>query len=185
MNNTLPQWETQKYYYGFNPVGDYVILSKNRNSSLLEQSNFEVAQKLLLHAAWNNKLQCPPRPPACDKETPRYEGYIYTHCASHWACGWIEYLMIRHEESMLDNPAYQILLNIASAILSSLDNYPVLDDNAYWDKQYNTINEYWDNMDYLERIDYCKQANCNIFAACRDTVPIEVYDLLIDKNEFK
>ena len=35
------RWQTPDSYAGFNPVGDIVICSQNRDSSILEQSNYQ------------------------------------------------------------------------------------------------------------------------------------------------
>ena len=41
MNIDNYRWETPDYYGGFNPIGDIVVYSQNRDSTILEQSNYE------------------------------------------------------------------------------------------------------------------------------------------------
>lgn len=66
--NSLTVWKTPSNYAGYDPVGDYVLYSMHRDSSILEQSNYDCYKKLVPQA--------------------------YEFEAGHWAVGWVKYLML-------------------------------------------------------------------------------------------
>ena len=43
MSETLTKWEHPDNYAGFSPVGDYLLLSKNRDRYILDEVNFDPA----------------------------------------------------------------------------------------------------------------------------------------------
>lgn len=79
-----------------------IVLSVHRDSEYINVSNFRVAQKRL---------------EAIDADSVAVER------SSHWACGWIDRLLIA--------PDVSALAVEAEAIRAQLDDYPVLDEDDW------------------------------------------------------
>lgn len=150
----LPSWnhptvfDSANNFVGQAPQG-YCIYSQNRDSSILECTNFTVILEEL--GGENEHVE------------------IVRH--GHWACGWIEYIIV-------DKQAPDSLLNTCVDILRALCNYPVMSDDRYSDAQYEAIYEHWDNLIMRDRIDLCVQCGESIFAARRG-MPESVYQSLL------
>ena len=128
-------WERPEYYGGFNPVGEYVLYSRNRDSDALENSNYVSMFKHLREAA--EALGAP--------------NSVYDWRASHWACGWVEYLMLKPD-------APESLLIEAAEILNALSDYPVFDENHFSETEQSEANEIWrECYSVRERADYIRQ----------------------------
>lgn len=96
-----------------------IVVGRSRDSEFLEGSNFEVAQKMLEKAG--------------GKEGSDFE--IERH--GHWACGWVEFLIV--------NPNRRAMVIIAQEIETALDSHPVLDDSDLSEREYNYYKETVDN----------------------------------------
>ncbi len=177
---TLPKWTTPDSYFGFDPVGDYVLYSRHRDSTLLTESNWECLQQEL-----ETIIEDLPKPNTRYKRT--YYGeeeelpsdWLYVWSASHWAVGWVEYLMIRED-------APQELIEKADELYHYLKNeYPILDDDDYSQRQDEAIYQFWQDCTLEERMEYCRKTDDSIFAARRDDeIPPDVYDYLRDMDLF-
>ena len=159
------KWETPDSYAGFNPIGDYCVCSKTRDSSLMEENNFDVFKREL---ETRHKVS---------KE------YVYSWEASHWACGWVQYLMLKPS-------APQELLDCAESLLADLADYPSLDDDSYSERQYDAICDYWESESIGGRIELIKEYDLciepNIFAARRSNdIPEAVFDGLYQSEMFQ
>jgi hypothetical protein len=152
MNGVLTKWETPDSYSGHNPVGDYVVATRCRDSYILDDSNFDVAYKRIDTALGSHGADADGEP------------YLYAFTASHWAVGWVEYLILR-----ADAPAPAI--DEARKIARDLDAYPVLSDDDYSERQWDAAEETWENASLRDRIEYCAQDGVSIFAARRDEIP--------------
>ena len=162
----LTPWTKPDYYAGFSPDGDYCIVTKNRESSLLEQSNFaRITEDLIADAE------------RLGEEPSDGEFWVYTWSARHWACGWVEYVMVRK-----DAPAS--LLEIAGEIVGDLEGYPVYDESHYSDLQCEEIAQYWERCGTRERMEWCRDAGVSIFAARSANVPEFVWDELYQSEMF-
>jgi|TARA_R110000823_G_scaffold136018_1_gene265305 hypothetical protein len=139
-------WKHPPDYGGYSPDGHYCILSQNRDSLLLDRHNYETAFEMLTDAALGN-----------DK-------HVWDWRAHHWACGWVEYLMVAKDAP----EAVQIA---AAEIIDALSVYPILDEDGYSEAEYEAACEFWESMDLSERIDLLRQAGQNIFAARSDCLP--------------
>jgi hypothetical protein len=160
----LPQWEHPADYGGFSPDGDFVIYGRNRDSTILENSNYE-----LIMAELEKHAETLP-------EHPDGEPYVYDFSANHWAVGWVETLLIRQ-----DSP--DSLQALASEILGALSDYPVYDESDYSERQYNAIYEYWQNLSMSDRIELCSDNDTSIFAARRDDdISESVFYALMDSE---
>lgn len=157
------KWEKPDSYFGHNPVGDYVIYSRNRDSSILENTNYE-----LILAQLDGEAE----------KYPDIEKPVYDFRASHWGCGWIEYIIVNKD-------APESILDLAEEILSALADYPVVSDDLYSENQYNAIYEYWEECGLKERIEWCKDAGESIFSARKeDCIPSPVLDELFQHEMF-
>lgn len=156
------KWERPDSYCGHNPVGDYVIYARNRDSSILENTNYELILKELEGEA---------------EKYPDIEKPVYDFRASHWAVGWVEYIIVEHN-------APQSVLDMAEDILAGLADYPVVSEDVYSEKQHDAICEYWENCGLRERMAWCKDAGESVFSARHDAIPEQVFDELYQHEMF-
>lgn len=156
-------WETPDNYGGFDPVGDYCIMSRHRGGSILAESNWEVAQEEF-KPEWFSKHPYEDDFEEAWKERPE----IYMWRARSSLCGWIEYMMVRQDAS-------DEVKERAGELVAALACYPVLDDALYSEMRMEKVEGYWNGMNMAERIEMCQDADVSIFAARReDDVPSEV-----------
>lgn len=172
----MPAWNPPDDYFGYQPIGDFILCTKNYCSPLWEESNFlkikEDMDKL------NDKF-LPPEEGAVNQDGDNIpDSWVYEWSASHWAVKEIYYLMIRAD-------APKEILDKANEIYSSLRNeYPIYDEDDYWNRQSEAILEYWQGSSIKDRIEYCKEADVSIFAArSNDPLP-EIYDTILDSRSF-
>ena len=173
----LNQWQQPKDYFGFNPVGDYGIYSRTRDSSILDNCNWEEIWK---HLKAVEALYPPPPEGSIEKyqtgfsdqdETPKT--WFYEWEASHWACGWLGYMLLR-EDAPIE------LINAAELVKENLDNYCIYNEDRYYDMRWEANSDLWKSLNIRDRVYYCQRAEISIFAARRDDLPNEVEELLDD-----
>lgn len=116
---------------------------QTRDSGVLERSNFRTAVASLRTA------------------DPNGDGYE-VHRFGHWGPGWIEVIIIDP-----DGPA----ASEAADIVASLESYPVLSDDDYYELEWSEASEAWGNMTTRDRIRACACYRVSIFAARRDDIP--------------
>ena len=158
------RWETPDSYGGFNPVGDIVVYSQNRDSSILEQSNYEQIFKHLKETI--KGLDCPF---VLNYERGEFD-WVYDFRAGHWACGWVEYILVRKD-------APQSVIDAAIEVIGSMEDYPVFDEMHYSEMQWDATETFWQECSTEDRMHYCKEMGVSIFAARRDYTPESNYDL--------
>lgn len=165
----LTAWETPQYYAGFDPVGDYCILARIRDDSVINESNWQVATERMFDARWFDA-----RPYEDDFEG-KWENRpeVYMWRAGSSLIGWIEYLMVRKDAS------YEVLKE-AEEMVCALDAYPILDESMYSEMESEAVEEYWKHCGMRERIEYCAEAGESIFAARDDYPNSKVCSLLRD-----
>lgn len=156
-DETLQRWnhptgfDSDENFIGRKPTG-YVIYSRNRDSSILEETNFTGILEDL-----------------------GGEGdFVKVIRHGHWACGWIEYITVSDE-------APNTLLDQCVEIGRALSNYPIWEEQAYSNAQWEAIGNYWEGANLKYRVHLCQEAGVSVFAARRDEVPSEVYDRLTDE----
>lgn len=88
-------------------------VSRNRDSQILDESNFETFKKIL------------------DDKKIEYE----THRFGHWANGWFEIILV-------DPAGIQELEEIEDR----LEDYPILDEMDYSEREYNDAVETWNSF---------------------------------------
>lgn len=143
-------WETPRDYAGFNPVGDVLVLSVHRDSDALARSNWTVGGTLLREAA----------------EAAGAPESVYDWRASHWAVGWVEYLMVKRD-------APESVLEAAADILDSLADYPVLSDDHFSDLEWTEASDYWASLSVRDRCHLIRDSgsDASLFAARSDCIP--------------
>lgn len=119
----------------------YVFLGRSRDSSILEDSNFCAALDLL----------------GGESED------IVIERAGHWACGWVEHIAI--------NPDNSDKVRIAEEILERLEDYPVLDEEDFSEREFEEYAEEfeaWYSMELREFQDENDDIPENIIAMARE-----------------
>ena len=150
MNETLNQtknetMKTLKEYFGrdsayWGDCGDWLVCATlNRDSDCLSRSNYRSFIKILGgKGTEGNKGSCE------INENLRIEE------STHWACGWLQYLII--------NPAAVELIAVAEETLSRIDDYPVLDESDFSELEMDEANEVWSNcFNTNDRIKYIRE----------------------------
>jgi hypothetical protein len=150
--DSLTKWITPDCYFGHNPVGDYVVASKHRNSYILDESNFAITEQRIDEALGENTHD------ADD------EAWCYSFTANHWAVGWVEYLILRAD-------APQAAIDEARKIACELEDYPVLSDDDYSTREWEAAEKSWAESSLRDRIYECARNGVSIFAARRDEIP--------------
>lgn len=118
--------------------GDWLIAAAvHRDSDCLDRSNFEVFQKAL------EKL---PEVKSWDGEFAP----VAIERFSHWAVGWIDYLVI--------DPACKAAVECAEELRQRLEDYPVLDEKHYCLMENLEADEIWQNCyNERERVKYIRE----------------------------
>lgn len=146
-------WKHPDSYGGFSPDGDYLIVSRTRDGDILSESNWAVACESLKAEAYDG-----------GREHFHERPNAYHWRAGHWACGWIEYLCVRHD-------APNSVLQEAGEIVCSLASYPVLSDDDFSEREWNAACDLWERSSVADRVHYLQRAGLCVFAARRDTLP--------------
>lgn len=151
-------WKHPSDYGGFSPDGDYCIMSRNRDSDILIESNWAAACRQLGAEPYDNGRS------GGDADSFPDRPNVYHWRAGHWACGWVEYLMVRHDAS-------ESVLQEAGEIVCSIADYPILDESDFSERECNAAAEYWQQMSLRERVELMRDCGESIFAARRDWFP--------------
>ena len=159
------RWETPDSYGGFNPVGDIVVYSRNRDGSILDESNYEQIFKHLKETIKNLDS------PIYIEGDERSEfDWVYDFRAGHWACGWVEYILVRK-----DSP--QSVIDAAVEVINGIEDYCIFDESHYSEMQFDAQEKFWEECSIADRMHYCKEMEVSIFAARRDYTPESKNDL--------
>ena len=129
----LKKWELPSNYMGDSWDDYYCFLGQHRDSDCLERSNFDCGiEQLGGELTDNNDLEL-----------------VLIVRDNHWAVGWIEWIAI-HKTAIEQ-------LKIADKIMSDLANYPVLNDEHFYELESEEANRIWsDCFDNSERIEYIR-----------------------------
>lgn len=138
MKTLSEYFQRNSAYWGEN--GDWLVVATlTRDSDCLSRSNFRCMVKLL--GGKGNEGT---------KGTQSINGNLAIEEASHWACGWLQYLII--------NPAASELINEAESALGRLDDYPVLDEEDWSELETEEANQIWkDCYRTKERVQYIRE----------------------------
>ncbi len=123
-------FDSLENYIGSIPCPEWwVVLTTSRDADVLTRSNFESAQKAL--------------------EDERFDDDTKVFRFGHWACGWWEALCVRE-----GTEAFQE----GESLANSLEDYPVLDDEAFSQAEEEEALEVWQNCYRLQdRIRYIRE----------------------------
>lgn len=103
-----------------------VVMTKHRDADCLSRSNFRCALQLL---GGNGNEGA--------KGSQEINDNLAIEEASHWAVGWLQYLII--------NPEAKELVAKAERMLEKLEDYPVLSDADFSNLETEEANEVWQN----------------------------------------
>lgn len=162
----LTIWEHPDSYAGFSPDGDILVVSRTRDSDAMARTNWNAARERLCVAAGVDSVA------ADDSTAP-----VYDWRASHWACGWVEYLMV-------SKSAPAAVIAEAQAIADDLDSYPALDEDAWSNLEWEEATDYWASLSVRDRAEMIRDyaPECSLFAARRPWLPENenggLYDVL-------
>lgn len=92
---------------------------------------------------------------------------VQVHRFGHWGPGWFEIIIVDPNSEQAQ---------IAHDIERALEDYPVLDEEDYSQRQWDTAQAYWDSMSLGERIEVCKRFDFSIFAARHEDIPLNDHD---------
>lgn len=152
-------WKHPRDYGGFSPDGDYVIATRIRDSDTLERSNWECIGRDMGAQAWDAPIYSDEF-----NEAWRTRPNVYHWRAGHWACGWMEYMMVRSDAP--DN-----VLRDAGETVSALADYPIYSEDHFSELEWTEACELWERSSVAGRVDYLQRAGLCIFAARRDEMP--------------
>lgn len=122
----------------FGERGDWLIaLAIHRDSDALSRSNWRVMEKILRELP----------------EVKEWQGEfspVATERASHWAVGWVDYLVI--------DPACTAAIASAEEMREQIDNYPVLDEEDFSREEQEEAESMWrDCYCPKERVKYIRE----------------------------
>ena len=151
MSDYMPKlWVRPSNYIGQTWDGWLVFLGRNRDSGLLTDHNFETARDLL------SALDCDH--PTEDTRT------VLTVSENHWACGWVEWIAI--------HPSNKAAVDLAEDLARNLDQYPILDEDKFSEREYDAACEAWRSLSVRDRYELIKRVgNCSVFAARHNSPP--------------
>lgn len=147
----LKLWTMPESYFGASWPDYYVFLSQHRDSDTLTRSNFCEALQEL------------------GGETDT----VLIVRESHWAVGWVEWIAIEKTDERA--------LEKADNILQSLEDYPVLNEQAFSELEYNEACDYWESLSLQERVCLCQECGINIFSARHAYLPPDDSGYLLEK----
>lgn len=117
-SDLMKKWSRSENYIGESYYDYYVLLSRHRDSGLVEESNFNSALKAL-----NGESDT-----------------VKVIRASHWLCGWIEMILI-HESDKES-------VDKGNEIEKVLESYPILDEDAFGELLSEKEKEMYDQIKY-------------------------------------
>lgn len=139
----LNLWALPDSYFGAEWPEYYVFLGRHRESDLLTQDNFEEGLKAIGGANGDT---------------------VQVIRESHWAVGWVEWIAIHESNSEV--------LQEADSIVAALEDYPVLNEGTFSERECEAADYGWNNYYSLrEKIDMCKGSGLSIFAARCKHIP--------------
>jgi tRNA/tmRNA/rRNA uracil-C5-methylase (TrmA/RlmC/RlmD family) len=131
----LEKYTRPQYYMGPNYYEYYPFLGRSRDSSILENCNFQEGLKAI----------------GGESETVLV---IRDH---HWAVGWIETIYIHESNDQA--------LQIADEITAALSDYPVISDDKLSEMEWEETCRIWEQATIKDKIYWLKQAGISFLQA--------------------
>ena len=127
--NHLKRWSMPSHYFGATWPAYYSAgVGQSRDSDCLESSNFATMIRAL----------------GGESDT------VTIVRESHWAVGWVEWIAIQQDDGAA--------LKIADDLIARLQDYPVLDESDFSEREQEEANQIWTNCyDSKERIAYIRK----------------------------
>lgn len=150
MDFSLQSWKRPSNYIGPSWDGWLIFLTRTRDSGLLTNHNFDTALAA---------LKALPKVVGIGKRT------VQVVRDSHWACGWVEWIAI--------HPRNKAAIARAEQLTRKLNDYPILDEMGYENKEHEEVCATWEDMSVRERLFTLKRHNpeVSIFAARHPFIP--------------
>ena len=128
----LERWKYPKDYFGAEWYDYYSAgVGQHRDSDCAEQSNFDAMLKLL----------------GGESET------VQVVRENHFLVGWVEWIAIHQDDEKA--------LKIADDAISSLEDYPLLDEEDYSQREWDECERVWsDAYNESERVRYLRKNRC-------------------------
>lgn len=154
-------------YSGPTWYGYFGVAGRSRDSTDLELSNWDQFLSTLGGETGESEDRDEDdRNMAIDSRDNLYISDVIIVRDSHWAVGWIETLYIHSRR--VD------LCQIADRLLGRLEDYPILDEDDYSNRQWETATTTWAGMSIADRVEAIHRHGCariSIFSARRPYVP--------------
>ena len=136
--NTLSEYFKRDSAYWGEKQDWLVVLTTNRDADTLTRSNFRCMVQLLGGKESDGA-----------KGSTELSEHAAIEEARHWACGWVQYLVI--------NPDNKELVAIAEEQLASLENYPVVNEDDWSNLEMEEANQVWQSCyNQKERVEYIR-----------------------------
>lgn len=137
----MKPWTRPSNYIGARWHGWLMFLGRTRDSDCLEISNFECALARVKEAS-NREL-------SITDDTVEDCPSVHVVSENHWAVGWVEWIAI--------HPSDTGAVQEAEKIESELEDYPVLDESDFSEREMDEANRIWrDCFLPSERIEYIR-----------------------------
>ena len=149
----MKKWYATDNYLGQDMSEYYILYSVTRDSGILDRANFD----------------------SILEEIGGESDSVQVHHFGHWACGWIDAIMIHKSDVAM--------VAKGKDIQAQLSVYSVFNAQVYYDMVYHAAVEYWEYMSITERIQLCSDADISIFAARRDTPDVDLIECLEEAVE--
>lgn len=167
MNNYTPKpWKRGECYIGQEWQGWFVFLGQHRDSNALDRSNFDAAFQLLEPLSTNVDQ---------DEETPS----VQVVRENHWAVGWVEWIAIHGSNTAA--------LAEANRIAERLENYPVLDDDAFYKLESDeAMGQWasWGRREFIQELEKADLITDGSLDDCDMTLVWELYCALIPSGDY-
>ena len=126
-------------------LSDFYVapVSVTRDSQLLERVNWQVV--------------------TADLERISQHDETGSVSMGHWACGWYEIFLIHADDAAA--------LEAADQWACSLADYPVADESAWSEAEWQAAAEYWERCSLSDRVETLERHGLSVFAARRDELP--------------
>jgi hypothetical protein len=138
-------WDSLRNFMGTVPDEHLlVLLTRNRDSDILSESNWHTVLEYL--GGESDSVQ------------------IIRH--GHWACGWIEYLMIDSRDAEKRT--------LGEQVESRLADYPVFNEDDWSNREYEAACTAWEEMSVRTRVEIIQKYGgkyVSVFAARREWIP--------------
>ena len=139
IRDSLKLWTHPSNYCGATWEDYYVFLGRNRDSDDLTESNFECG--LVAIGGEGGEI--------IEGYNDSGENSRVVARESHWACGWIELIYVHKSDISA--------LKIADNLAGQLEEYPVLDEDDWREREIESANQIWrDCYDWQGRIRYIR-----------------------------